>query len=190
MEYVRLLTRPPVSPERAAEAFAAAQGARSLGLSSTRKRIVARLAREDDALGRLMDARHRAIVSERRLERRLAGPEGGSGHVATDEMREGFKELRAQQRELDRLETLLGKQFPKIGSLMSLAPVPIFEAKRLLGAGEALIATLAGRRETHVWVLTRKASHYHRAPIGANELAAMVEILRASLDPRRLPATP
>jgi len=185
MEYARLLTKPPVSPGRAAEAFEAAQGIKSVGLTFTLRRIVARLAREDDALGRLIDARRRSIAAGRRLERRLVGPEGGSGQLAAAEFRDGFKQLRTQERELYGLESTLGKQFPKIGSLMSLAPVPVVEAQRLLGAGEAIVATLAGRRETHVWVLTRKASHYHRAPLGASELAGMVDLLRASLDPRR-----
>ena len=185
MEYARLLTKPPVSPERVAEAFEAAQGIKSVGLTITLRRIAAGLAREDDALGRLIDARHRSIAAGRRLERRLVGPDGGSGRMAAAEIRDGFKRLRAQERVLYGLETTLGKEFPKIGSLMSLAPVQVVEAQRLLGAGEAIVATLAGRRETHVWVLTRKASHYHRAPLGASELAGMVELLRASLDPRR-----
>ncbi len=183
--YARLLTKSPVSPKRAAEAFEAAQGIRSLGLASTMERIVARLARADDALGRLMDARRRAIAAGRRMERRLVGPEAGSGRAAPDTMRDGFKELRARELELDRLETTLGKRFPEIAALLSLAPVSIVEAQRMLGAGEALVATLSGRRETHVWVLTPKASHSHRAALGASELADIVERLRASLDPRR-----
>ena len=36
-----------------------------------------------------------------------------------------------------------------------------------LGPGEALVATLSGRRETHVWVLTAGAARYYRAALGA-----------------------
>ena len=185
LDYVRLLTKPPVSPERSAEVFEAAQRDRSLKLVSTMERIVARLARADDTLGRLMDARHGAIAARRRMERRLVGPEAGFGRVARDTMRDGLNELRAVERELNRLETTLGKRFPEIAALLSLAPVSIVEAQRLLGTGEALVATLSGHRETHVWVLTPMASQYYRAALGTGELADIVERLRASLDPRR-----
>ena len=185
LDYARLLTKPPVSPERAAEAFEAVQGIKSPVLSSTVERMVTGLARADDGLGRLVDARYRAITASERLKRRIVGLDAGFGRMAPDILRDGFEELRALDLELDGLESSLGKQFPEIAALLSLAPVTVVEAQRMLGVGEALVATLSGREETHVWVLTRKASHYHRATIGAGRLAHMVGRLRASLDPRR-----
>ena len=185
LDYVRLLTRRRASPERVAESFEAAQRMRYPLQATVTDRIASLLPAGDAALGRLLGARRAAIAARRRIERRLVGPEAGFGRVDPRIMRRGVKELRALARRLERLDAMLRQRAPGIARLLSPTPLGIAETRRLLGAGEALVATLSGRRETHVWVLTPETLHYHRAALGARSIARMAGRLRASLDPKQ-----
>jgi TPR repeat protein/CHAT domain-containing protein len=184
-EYVTLATAAPKSDRRVAQAFEVAQEIESAALSVGLRRMVARLARSDDALAGVMNARHRAIVARNGLETRLSGDDAGFGNLSRGGLRERVAELVAVERDLDRLETELAGNYPNIAPLLSLAPMTMAEAQRLLGGGEALITVLEGRRHAHVWVVTNRVSHYHRAALGADEIAEWVGRLRAALGPGR-----
>ena len=79
----------------------------------------------------------------------------------------------------------LQSQFPRAAAVLAPIPLESTAARRLLRRDEAIVTTMTDRRLTHVWVLTPRTAHYHRAALGTTDVAAIVDRLRASLDPRR-----
>lgn len=84
----------------------------------------------------------------------------------------------------DALRTNLASQFPELAELVSPKPVTTSEAGKFIGPDEALIATYFALDGLYSWAVAPDgATHMHRATLATDEAVAIIDELRAALDP-------
>ncbi len=94
-----------------------------------------------------------------------------------------LNESQRLEEELAASRAAIVKRFPDYLSLAEPAPLTVAETQKLLHDDEALIAILAGRRSSLIWVVTRERAEWAEIDAGEAALAAQVTALRRGLDP-------
>ncbi|HJU15371.1 MAG TPA: CHAT domain-containing tetratricopeptide repeat protein [Stellaceae bacterium] len=88
---------------------------------------------------------------------------------------------------LDALDARIAAEFPGFAELSNPKPLDAQSAQALLAPDEALLVYLTSGKETWLWVLRRDRLALQRIPLGAQDLAHEVSVLRGALDPERNP---
>ncbi len=125
------------------------------------------------------DLDEQALAIDRTLIAVMSQPNAARNPAAEQALRGQASTIASKIRELDRL---IATQFAGYSSLVTRTPVPIEDVQKQLGPNEALLLFTTTRRFTFVWTVTRSNVRWHSAPIGAQQLAETIGILRCGLD--------
>lgn len=171
------------SPALGSEAFSAAQWAVQSTTAAAVQQLGVRLAAGGDAIAALVRESQDASALWRDRDRTLIGemskPDNQQNRAGIETLRRQIAQLEDRQRTLQgQLET----QFPDYVALSNPKPLHADEARKLLGADEAMAFFLLGDKESYVFALTRDAFDWHVIPLGRRELADRVAAFRRGLD--------
>ena len=125
------------------------------------------------------DLDEQALAIDRTLIAVMSQPNAARNPAAEQALRGQASTIASKIRELDHL---IATQFAGYSSLVTRTPVPIEDVRKQLGPNEALLLFTTTRRFTFVWTVTRSNVRWHSAPIGAQQLAETIGILRCGLD--------
>ncbi len=171
--------------DAAAEAFTIADVARG---RSVQKAVAASGARATagnpelaDIARREQDAKKQIASLYALLANVLASPTDQQDAVAVQSLKTGINQLSGARTTL--MEEIEAR-FPEYAELINPKPGTIDMARSVLRPGEALISIYVGRKRTYVWAVPRQGkTAFVAAPIGGEDLADYVGLLRSSLDP-------
>lgn len=76
----------------------------------------------------------------------------------------------------------LQRRDPRLAPFMLGAAMPVASFQRLLGPGEALVATHVGDDAVHAWLVTRDGIESHSQPTGSGEVDALVARVRTGIE--------
>ena len=145
----------------------------SAARSAVKDPLLAVLVREEQDAGKQIGALHGLLVNA------LDGP------VASQAVADLRGRIEALQRARKVLNDRIQKEFPAYAQLIHPAPIDLTETQALLRPGEALISTYVTDEKTFVWALPhRGTAAFAAVAIDQGSLAALVERVRAALDPR------
>ncbi len=167
-----------------AEAFNALQDAMAGTTSQAVAMAAARRLAEETSpeLGSLAVERQSLAEQWRANEAALTGSLADSGPDATarrDALRQEGEAIEAGIAEID---ARLRKDAPGYFAATSPQPVPLDEARAVLGFDEAVLIVVPTSFGTHVLALTREGLQWTRSDVNADQIAAMVTKLRRDLD--------
>jgi CHAT domain-containing protein len=170
--------------DSAAEAFRLADAARGQGVQSALNAAAARAAVSDPALADLVrreqDAANQVEALYGTLANALSQPSDSQNSAAVNSLRRDVETLRQAQQTLSRQIAL---EFPAHAQLINPRPTTLDQARTALRPGEALIATYVGSDRTFVWAVPQTGPVvFAGAPLGTQQLGAMVMTLRNALD--------
>ncbi|MCB9948035.1 MAG: CHAT domain-containing protein [Rhodospirillaceae bacterium] len=168
-----------------AESFDAAQLLRFTATSQSIARMAARFAAGDDGLARLVRDRQETAERLAALQAELvdlvsSGASGGGG----DAIRRGIADLSGA---LATQDAAIARDFPAYAALARPQPLPLAEAQALLRPGEALVVFTVLAEVSYAWVVRPQGAVMAVLPVGEDELAGMVTLLRRWLDPAARP---
>jgi CHAT domain-containing protein/Tfp pilus assembly protein PilF len=166
-----------------AEAFDVMQLARSSAAGNAIARMAARFASGDDAIANVVREQQDRTALYERLDAKLVAAVGSPKRDDAS-----IRSLRRQLPELEEriaeLNEKIDTQFPAYASLTTREPLSLAETQKLLGPDEALLtfATNYDKDATHVFVVRQSSVFVYDADLGAEDLNASVNTLRAGLD--------
>lgn len=170
-------------PSVVSEAFSSAQYASGIETARALAGMAARFASGSDVLA--------GVVRERQdLQGRWKALDALQIKAASKppEQRsaEGETEIRKDLAEVDKklvaLDERLRKEFPRFAELASAKPATLKEVQSTLAPDEALVQWTVGTDESYAFVIRKDRAVFFRVPLKGKEVAAMVAILRDSLD--------
>jgi CHAT domain-containing protein len=178
--------RGAAASDAAAEAFRIADSVRARGVQRAIAESAARTAIPDPALADLVrreqDARKRIGALFGLLAEVQARPADQQDRDAALRLRTDVDRLR-DARAAIRQE--IEARFPDYVNLIDPRPATVEETRRLLRAGEGLLATYTTDDRTYVWLVRPDAPvRLHVATAGTREIGDLVARIRLSLEPR------
>jgi CHAT domain-containing protein/tetratricopeptide (TPR) repeat protein len=165
------------------EALAMAQWAKHSSAGAAVAQMGLRFAAGSDALAALV--RERQDLSgwwrdrNNALVEAVSKPDGQRNQALVDTIR---KQITETESRLAASAARLQREFPAYAALASPQPLQAEEGQQLLGAHEALVFWLAGKKESYVFALTRDGFAWKTIALGADALAQQVAALRRGLD--------
>jgi CHAT domain-containing protein/tetratricopeptide (TPR) repeat protein len=167
-----------------AEDFEVGQLARTTSVGEAVAGMGTRFGSADDTLSIIVRVRQDALEEWRRLDKKLIDI---AGLPPKKRKKEAEEQLRTDLAELDvylrNLDARLSAEFPEYSELVSPQPVPLVEAQKLLGVGEALISFAVADDATFMWLVRKEVAGVYTLDIGKEELGEAVAKLRDGLDP-------
>ena len=171
--------------DAAAEAFRLAEVVRGRSVQRALDASAARAAAKTPALADL-------VRREQDVKKQIGALYGVLANVLTQPTDQqdpkAVASLRSQidvlRRARESLASQIEKEFPAYAELLNPKPATVDQARAVLGAGEALVATLVTRDRTFVWAIPRNGPvAFVAVPMGAQALEAAVVELRKAVDP-------
>lgn len=164
---------------RLAEVLRGRSVQRALNASATRAAVRTQVL--GDLVRREQDSRKQITALFGALANLVGSPGGERDEAAIATLRAQIETLR---RAHQALAQQIAREFGSYAKFMNPAPPTWEEARASLRSREALITTLVGTEQTLVWAVSQHgAEAFATVPLGANDIAAMVEKLRKALDP-------
>lgn len=162
--------------------------AQALRLTATEQAVAemaARAAARDEAVNArvraLQDASSRWQALEHQREEALGRPRQQRDAAREAALREDAERWRA---EIDRLHTLLARDFPDYAALAQPQPLTTDKMQDLQHQNEALLLYVADEQQSYRWVVRPDRDGLRVLPTGRAALAEHVAALRRGLDPR------
>lgn len=159
------------------QAFVAAQWAMLSSTGRALQQTGQRAAAGDPELSRKVRDRQDLADRARDLEDRLADETEPDKRIALR------GELDSLEDEMDSIDLVLSRDFPRFADYSAPAPLSIPQVQAMLGNDEALLLFLSGRDVIFIFAIGRQQVAWHRAPYGAETLARDIATLRRQLDP-------
>ncbi|MBL6929011.1 MAG: CHAT domain-containing protein [Rhodospirillales bacterium] len=174
-----------IQKERAIEgAFGASQLGINTAAATAAARTVARFATGNTTLAATVrdrqNAARRRDEIDAELRKAAAQMPEKRDEAALQGLREEFNGL---QKVLDETDIKLATEFPLFSNLMRPLPVKVKEVQRLLGADEALLLWLVGRKEVYLFAIRKEETGLIHIDITKDELEQAVSALRTSIVP-------
>jgi CHAT domain-containing protein len=171
--------------EAAAEAFrygdAALGGTVQAALAASAARAMASTPQLGELIRGEQDAKREIASLRDRLLQLSTAAESEQRDKAVVDIRQRINEVELRRTDLyQRIES----GFPDYANLVSPQPATLDEAQKSLRADEAMVLIVPGETQTFVWVVPHVGPVVFRAAaLPAHELAALVRLLRLTLDP-------
>src|SRR3990167_7321380 len=160
------------------EAFQAAQWATASKAARATRRMVARFASEDDALGQVVRAKQDLVdlwsAKDAELLERLAR---GADSAAVQ------AEMAQIDARIAQTEAAILAANPQYEALVSEHVLTLAETQALLGPDEALLMIVPAVDASYVFVVSATAAVWHRTDLGQEAMSLHIKALRADLDP-------
>jgi CHAT domain-containing protein len=125
------------------------------------------------------DLSEQALATDRLLISAISQPNAARNQETEQAIRAQAMRIANQIEALDREITA---RFPGYAALVARTPISLEEVQKALGPKEALLLLTTTARFTFVWTVTSSDVRWHAAPIGANQMAETVSILRCGVD--------
>ncbi len=175
----------PSKIDPVAEAFRAADLARSQGTQRALAQSAARAAVDNPLVGSL-------VRKEQDMEQEVSMLYGfllGQMNLPTEQQ---LPRVQADMRK--RIDTLtqerkalrndIEKRFPKYADLINPRPATLGDAKKALALGEVIVSVFSTSERSYVWAIRASGeTGFHAAPLGEKAIAERVASLRKALDP-------
>jgi CHAT domain-containing protein/tetratricopeptide (TPR) repeat protein len=160
------------------EAFQAAQWATASKAARATRRMVARFASEDDALGQVVRAKQDLVdlwsAKDAELLERLAR---GADSAAVQ------AEMAQIDARIAQAEAAILAANPQYEALVSEHVLTLAEAQALLGPDEALLMIVPAVDASYVFAVSATSAAWHRTDLGQEAMSLQIKALRADLDP-------
>jgi CHAT domain-containing protein/Tfp pilus assembly protein PilF len=167
-----------------AESFEVAQLAQNWSVGAVVQQMAARFATGTSDLARLVrqqqDTLDQVAKVDSLLDQLALLPPEKQDPSALDALRNQRSKL---DDSLNDLATVIQQRFPEYAAATSLQPVTLKQIQHLLHPEEALVSYLLGGDSTFIWIVRPHSAALVKAPIGQQQILAMVRQLRAGLDP-------
>lgn len=174
---------------RAREMFEMAQWGHTSRAAASLAQMAARSAAGSPAVAAIVRERQDLVAEWQIKDQRLIAAKSSppAGRNAAHEQVLSAR-LAAIDRRLSAIDGQLAKDFPDYAALASPRPVSVAEVQASLRHDEVLVLFLDTveltplPEETFVWLVTKTAVHWRRAPLGTAGLAREIAALRCGLD--------
>jgi len=169
----------------AGEAFALADVIRGQSVQRALVQSAARVSVRDPALADLVrreqDARSQVNALFALIANIQAAPADQRDDKAAAALRAQVDQFRASRA---KLREEIEKRFPDYANLIDPKPVTLDQARKVLGADEAMVTFYLGESRSFVWAVPAAgAPAFASAPISATKVAEEVRALRRALEP-------
>lgn len=169
----------------ASEAFALADVIRGQSVQRALAQSAARVSVRDPALADLVrreqDARSQINALFALIANIQAAPADQRDDKAAAALRAQVDQMRGSRA---KLREEIEKRFPDYANLIDPKPVTLEQARKVLGADEAMVTFYLGENRSFVWAVPASgAPVFAAAPLSAVQVAAEVQALRRALEP-------
>ncbi|HKX06805.1 MAG TPA: CHAT domain-containing tetratricopeptide repeat protein [Stellaceae bacterium] len=169
----------------AGEAFALADVIRGQSVQRALAQSAARVSVRDPALADLVrreqDARSQINALFALIANIQAAPADQRDDKAAAALRAQVDQMRGNRA---KLREEIEKRFPDYANLIDPKPVTLEQARKVLGAGEAMVTFYLGETRSFVWTVPASGvPAFAGAPLSAVQVAAEVQALRRALEP-------
>jgi len=182
--YITLLSESR-DPAAAGEAFALADVIRGQSVQRALAQSAARVSVRDPALADLVrreqDARSQINALFALIANIQAAPADQRDDKAAATLRAQVDQLRGSRA---KLREEIERRFPDYANLIDPKPVTLEQARKVLGADEAMVTFYLGESRSFVWAVPASgAPAFASAPLSAAKIAEEVQALRRALEP-------
>ena len=185
--HARLVLRLDPTDSGREEAFAATQDALNSRVGDVLRRAAIRAATVDGPLGRLLHSREEAADALRQAEvLQLDALSRGPVALAEAARLDGIRTQWATR--LTGIDSALAASFPGFAAFAWPKPVSIEQVQAVLDPNEALVLSSGEPERMLLWAVTRNGTDAVTVAAGEQELADLVQRLRAGVDLDLIPA--
>jgi len=166
-----------------AEAFESTQWIAGPGAASAIARMSARIASADNGLAELVRERQDLAEQVGATDRALIAAASEPPQARNPDMEATLLErAAASSTRLKEIDAALAARFPEYATLTDTAPLPLADATKLVGPGEALLLFVPTKDDIYLWAVTRSETRWVKIALGSKALADHIKALRCGLD--------
>ena len=161
------------------------QLARASDTGAALAQMAARFAGSGDALAGLVRSRQDLVAQLEGLDKQLLGEIGKPASQRQPGLEQRLRDdIAARTHDLEALSTDLTQRYSRnMPELGSPRPLPLAEARKLLGPDEALLAWAFGLKEAYLLVVRADQAAVLRLPLAYKQVSEDVAALRWALNP-------